>query len=198
VTLPHLLFVDDHPLYRSGFRVSLLKAMPELTVEAVASAEDAVTYLSSNGEVDLCLADLRLPGMDGLAFVELARARWPTVARGILCGEPTTEVIRRARALGCVACLSKARDSDMLADALATLFQGGIVFDEIGCEGAWLSEKRRSVLGLGANGKSNKEIARALGITERTVKHHWAAIFSQLGAVNRAEAISLAHQKRLI
>jgi DNA-binding NarL/FixJ family response regulator len=196
--LPHLLFVDDHPLYRNGVQLSLLRAMPELTVDVASSAEQALDFLATHADLDLCLADVRLPGMDGLAFVEAVGIRWPTVARGLLCGEPTADIVRRARMIGCVACLSKARDIDMLIDALSELFQGGVVFDAIDAGGPCLPDKRRLVLGLGADGKSNKEIARALGITERTVKHHWAAIFHQLGAANRAEAINRAHQKRLI
>ncbi|MDB5466939.1 MAG: DNA-binding response regulator, partial [Phenylobacterium sp.] len=58
--------------------------------------------------------------------------------------------------------------------------------------------KRLQVLDLAARGGSNKEIARSLGISERTVKDHWQYIFAQLGAANRAEAVSKAHHLRLL
>jgi DNA-binding NarL/FixJ family response regulator len=61
-----------------------------------------------------------------------------------------------------------------------------------------LSEKRRAVLTLAAGGKQNKEIAFALGITERTVKDHWAKIFARLEVANRAEAVSRALRLGLI
>jgi len=195
--MPSLLFVEDHPLYRSGFRLSLAQAMPTLAVALAESAEDAIAQLESEADFDLCLADERLPGQDGVGFLEAVGRRWPTIARGLLCGDPTPELARRVRAMGCVACLSKARDMDGLAAALAVLFNGGTLFDAEPLASA-LSEKRRQVLDLAARGKSNKEIARVLGITERTVKDHWSHIFEGLSVTNRAEAVSRAHRLRLI
>lgn len=105
----------------------------------------------------------------------------------------------RAKAIGCVACLSKTRDMDALADALALLFQGGSLFDLAEPLGKdLLSQRRQHLLQLAAQGRSNKEIARLMGITERTVKDHWGHIFAQLAVSNRAEAVSRAHQTGLI
>lgn len=198
--MARLLFVDDHPLYRSGVERTLADAMPELDLVLAACADEALASLERCSDVDLCLTDLRLPGEDGLSLLQRVGARWPTVARGLLCGDPTPDVARRAKDLGCVACLSKARDLDALVDALATLFQGGTLFDTtpgLIADGG-LSDKRRVVLSLAARGWSNKQIARELGISERTVKDHWAHIFHRLTVGNRAEAVSRAHQMQLI
>lgn len=196
--MARLLFVDDHPLYRSGVQLTLARAMPDLMVELKSSSEEALSYLSAEPNVDLCLADFRLGGSDGLSLLDEVGRRWPTIARGLLCSDPTADLSRRARAIGCVACLSKARDMDALVDALANLFQGGAVFDGDEVPSAALSDKRRQVLELAARGKSNKAIARELGCTERTVKDHWARIFERLAVANRAEAISRAHELRLL
>jgi DNA-binding NarL/FixJ family response regulator len=197
--MTRLLFVDDHPLYRSGFELALARVMPELAVDLAASAGEALDHLARSDDVDLCLADLRLPDQDGLALLEIVGQSWPSVGRGLLCAEPTAVVARRAAGLGCIACLSKDRDMAGLAAALNTLFQGGAIFDgAVDDPYESLSEKRRAVLALAAAGKQNKEIAFALGITERTVKDHWAKIFARLEVANRAEAVSRAHRLGLI
>lgn len=197
--MTRLLFVDDHPLYRAGFELALARAMPSLEVAVAASAEDALDSLADDADFDLCLADVRLPGRSGFELLETVGARWPTVARALLCSEPTPELVARARAMGLLACLSKARDMDMLTEALGCLFAGNVVFDaDSQAPGAMLSAKRRRVLELGSHGQSNKQIARVLGIGERTVKDHWTAIFDALGVANRVEAVSKAHLRRLI
>lgn len=196
--MSRLLFVEDHPLYRTGVRVTLERAMPELEVVLAGDSLEALALLDSALDIDLCLTDLRLPDEDGFSLLEQVRRRWPSIARGVLCADPTADTGRRARALGCIACLSKARDMDGLADALSALFNGDEVFDVDSEDGPGLSGRRRFILELAAKGQSNKQIARELGITERTVKDHWSSIFGQLAAANRAEAISRAHQLRLI
>lgn len=194
-----LLFVDDHPLYRAGLATALAAARPDYRVFLAASCAEAIAVLDADARVDLCLADYRIPGENGLTFLEEVRRRWPLVARGLLCADPTPELLGRARAIGCVACLSKARDMDELVDALERLFDGDTVFDAPEAPAtADAGTKWHAVLELAAQGRSNKEIGRALGITERTVKYHWARIFERLGVANRAEAVSRAHQLQLL
>lgn len=196
--MTRLLFVDDHPLYRSGVQLTLTRAMPDIEVELAGSAEEALAVLGDDPSFDLCLADFRLPGRDGLSLLAELKRQWPTIARGLLCGEPTPDLAGRARAQGCVACLSKARDMDALIDALATVLHGGVVYDEEGPAAGVITDKRRHLLELAARGLSNKAIAREMGCSERTVKDHWTTIFERLSVANRAEAVSRAHQLRLL
>lgn len=197
--MSRLLFIDDHPLYRAGVAMALERSMPDLEIVLAGDAAEAVALLVAGLDADLCLSDLRLPGMDGFDLLESVRMRWPSIARGVLCAEPTTAIAHRARAQGCVACLSKSRDMDDLAAALMLLFTGEEVFDAEDAQATLeLSDRRRRVLERAARGLSNKEIARELGISERTVKDHWAGIFRQLEVGNRVEAVSRAHQLRLL
>lgn len=196
--MARLLFVDDHPLYRAGVRLSLERGLPEFQLNLATSAEEALALLETGLDIDLCLTDLKLPGRDGFWLLAQARQQWPTVARGVLCAEPAAETAKRARALGCMACLSKARDMDALVEAVCLLFAGESVFDVEGPPGPALSERRRRVLEMAAQGLSNKQIARELGITERTVKDHWSSIFGLLDVTSRVEAVSRAHQLRLL
>lgn len=197
VDVGRLLFVDDHPLYRTGLQLSLARALPRLRVFMAASGEEALALLEAGLDVDLCLADLRLPVMDGFTLQLEVGRRWPAIARALLCADASPELARRARQAGLVGCISKAREAGALAQAVDEMFAGLEVFDAEG-PGPLLSEKRLRVLDLAARGQSNKAIAKSLGITERTVKDHWSHIFERLGVANRAEAVSRAHQMRLI
>lgn len=200
-TMYTLLFVDDHPLYREGVRRALSEAMPTLRIVLADGQTSALAVLASDADIDLCLSDFNLPDGDGLSLLGRVAQQHPTVARGLLCGEPDGAMARQARSLGCVACLSKDRDIASLVDALKTLFNGGAVFDVDPSQamgGPTLSDKRKDILRLAAKGLSNKEISQLLGISERTVKDHWAAIFDQMGVSNRTEAVSQALRERLL
>lgn len=197
--MPTLMFVDDHPLYRAGFQQAISRTLADLTIATADSGEGALAQLEAGLDVDFCLADVRLPGMDGFELLEIVAARWPTIARGILCSEPTPALAARAGALGVVGFLSKARDIEGLAEAIDSLFRGVVVYDtDPNVPGSMLSHKRRRILELAARGQSNKQIAHALGVTERTVKDHWTYIFQGLSVSNRAEAVGEAHKRRLI
>lgn len=195
-----LLFVDDHPLYREGLKRVVEEVLPDARVLVVPSPSTALSSLADEPDVDLFLTDFRLPEQDGLALLEEVGRRYPTAARGLLCADPTAALVDRARGLGCVACLSKDRNMEEIAEALGILFAGGTVFDgaEAGSAQDQLSAKRIEILQLAADGQSNKEIARSLGIAERTVKDHWHYIFDRLQVGNRAEAISRAHRLNLL
>lgn len=195
-----LLFVDDHPLYREGLRLALAVAEPSLHVRVADGEVSALAALATTPEPDLCLVDYRLGAGNGLDLLAKIGTQYPSVARGLLCAQPTPEIVARAQALGCVACLSKDRDAQTLAEALTQLFDGGTIFDVpgAGSVGPALTTKRLEILRLAAQGQSNKEIARSLGITERTVKDHWMYIFEQLGVSHRAEAVSLAHRTNML
>jgi DNA-binding NarL/FixJ family response regulator len=196
-----LLFVDDHPLYREGVRRALSDAMPTLRILLADGQASALAVLAGEADVDLCLSDFNLPDGDGLALLGQLARQYPSVARGLLCGEPDAAMARQALGMGCVACLSKDRDITSLGEALKTLFNGGSVFDvsPAASHGApTLSDKRKDILRLAAKGLSNKEISNLLGISERTVKDHWAYIFDQMGVSNRTEAVSQALRERLL
>ncbi len=124
-----ILFVDDHPIYRDGLQRALTEAWPGLEVRAVDGAVAALEALQRSPDVDLVLADQRLLDGDGLSLITEARRRHPAIAVALLCADVTPALARRASAIGAVACLSKDRDADRLAEALAVLFNGGTVFD---------------------------------------------------------------------
>lgn len=194
-----LLFIDDHPIYCEGMALALSRDSPNLRVLTVRSGDEALDLLA-HATIDLVLCDYRLTDEDGVAVLQRIAAGYPTVALGILCAEPTPALAGRAKAAGAVACLSKERDVVGMLDALECLFNGEQVFDiEPPAQGQYgISDHRVRIIRLASEGHSNKEIARQLGITERTVKDHWTVILERLNATNRMQAIRFAHSKGII
>jgi DNA-binding NarL/FixJ family response regulator len=195
-----MLFVDDHPIYRDGLQRAVTDALPGLRILVADGASSALELLSVTDDIDFCLSDYRLVGGDGVTLLEEVRRRYPGIAIGLLCADPTEPVIARVRAAGGVACLSKDRDTDALAAAIDTIFNGGTVFDDnpLPTSSGTLSIRRREILLLAGNGQLDKQIGEQLCITESTVRNHWQHIFTRLQASNRTEAVAKAMRLGII
>ena len=196
-----MLLVDDHPLYREGMLRALHDTLPALCVRLAGDSTTALVVLRGLPDLDLCVADYRLPESTGLQLLEAVGRSFPLVARALIGSVLTPEMARRAQLIGCVACLSKDRDAAQMSAALQTLFDGGTVFDvppETAAGTGGLSERRMEVLRLAAAGFTNRDIAMRLSVSERTVKDHWSYIFEQLRVANRVEAVTRAIQSQLL
>ena len=194
-----LLFIDDHPVYGEGLAYALSSRLPGLDIQTHSQAESALEALQ-NQDVDLLLCDYRLQGRDGLDVLAEVSERFPSVALGLICADLTPLLVQRAMGLGAVACLSKRRDVAAMAEALEQLLAGETVYDSQPPqqEQYGISDHRITIIRLASGGLSNKRIANALSITERTVKDHWQVIFERLGVSNRIEAIQKAQSIGLI
>lgn len=195
-----LLFIDDHPIYRNGVVYALRDRMPDVAIHDVASLEAACEVLGRE-DIDLVLADYRLEVGDGIDALREIRARHPSIACGIISGEMSGQLSRLARDIGVVALLSKKRDVEALIDAVQSVIAGACVFDDqaLTANGSIpLTERRLEILRLAALGQSNKEIARRLDVSERTIKDHWSHILSRLEVSNRTQAVGAALRQGLI
>lgn len=203
-----ILVVDDHPVVREGL-VATLEDDPEFTVVGAAgSAEDALA-LARAERPDVVLLDLELPGMDGLAAIPALTAAHPDARILILTAYDTDERVIGAIRSGAKGYLLKGAGLEEIARAIRTVHGGESYLEPriaakvlAGLTGprrsTALTRREREVLKMVADGRSNKQIARALKITERTVKFHVTAILNKLGADNRAQAVALAVQRRLL
>jgi DNA-binding NarL/FixJ family response regulator len=188
-----MMFIDDHPLFSDGLRRALEAEMPDLRVETASRMAQGIAILESDPAFELCLTDQRLGDGEGAELVDIVRRRFPLVAVGVLTGEVTPALVRRMRAAGAVACLSKERTIASLADAVRSLFEGGQVFDDLPARPHdAITDRRREILRFASDGLLDKEIAPKLSITESTVRNHWQHIFERLCASNRTEAVSKA------
>lgn len=192
-----ILVVDDHPLYREGM-VSVLRArLPGLEVLGAGSAEEGMAVLEAHPDTELVLIDLRLPGMDGFGALAAYAARFPTVSRILISGEEGPDIVRRAFDAGASGFIPKSIAVDEVAAAIRQVLDGGVFVprqNEAPPRSGALTLRQLEVLRLLGEGYTNKEIARALCITERTAKAHVAAIFEALGAENRTQAVLAAQR----
>ena len=199
-----ILIVDDHPLYREGMISALRAQMDDVEVLGADSAEEGLQMLVRDGEIDLVLIDVRLPGMDGFAALSVYGARFPTVSRILISGSDEPQYLKRAFDQGASGYIPKSMPVREVTAAIRRVLGGGVSVPEnavAAIEGepqdpmARLTLRQLEALRLLGEGYTNKEIAKALDITERTAKAHVAAILEALGADNRTQAV-LAAQRR--
>ena len=196
-----LLLVDDHPLFRDGLAAALRHHAPGLRVQAVGAPDEALALLAGDGEFDLVLLDYRLPGTDGLRCAAQVMERYPVLGVGLMSGADDPTLGRRAQDAGLVAYLPKTLEVPALLAQLRQLAEGEPAFADSApppvveqpATGPYgLTARQFAVLRMLASGGSNKEIARAMGISPGTVKNHLNAIFVKMGAANRVQAVMMA------
>lgn len=189
-----IIVVDDHPIVREGLVAALAKREDFTITGAYGSAEE---LLASRMDADVVLLDLELPGMSGVDVVSKIK---PAVL--VLTAYANDEQIDAVLRAGARGYLLKGAALEEIERAIRTVARGETYLDSrvasrvVALSRApRLSPREREVLRLMMDGRSNKEIASSLKVTERTVKFHVTAIFNKLGAENRAQAVSIAHQR---
>lgn len=203
-----IVVVDDHPVVREGL-VASLEDDPEFqVVGAAGSAEEALSLVTAQ-RPDIILLDLELPGLNGLEAIPALAAAYPASRILILTAYDTDERVLGAIRAGAKGYLLKGASLDEIARAIRAVHAGESylepriatkVLAELGPRKrpAGLSHREREVLRLVAGGRSNKQIAHELSITERTVKFHVTSILNKLGAENRAQAVAVAARRGLL
>lgn len=209
-----VLVVDDHLIVREGLSLILETADGiELAGEAADGAE--AVRLCHDLRPDVALMDLRMPGMDGLTAIGLLRQQLPEVAIIILTTYDEDDLMVRGLQAGARGFLLKDTDRATLLDAIRAAARGQTllspaVMQRVLAHSATatpaaaaggpldLTERELEVLLAAAEGQRNKEIARDLGITERTVKAHLTSIYNKFGVDSRAAAVAVAAQRDLL
>ena len=199
-----VLVVDDHALLRTGVaNIINLESTLEVVAEA-ANGQDAIEAYRIQ-RPDVVLMDLRMPGMEGVEAVTRIREIDPQARVIVLTTYDADEDIARALQAGAKAYILK----DIAADALIACIRDVLVGKTYLAPAAaaklaervtqvQLTPRELSVLRLLANGNSNKEIAAALTISERTVKTHLGHLFEKLGVTSRTEAVRVATRRGLV
>ncbi|HUK24600.1 MAG TPA: response regulator transcription factor [Terriglobales bacterium] len=199
-----VMVVDDHPLMRVGV-ACIVNARPDMTVVAqTGSGEEAITLFSQH-KPDVTLMDLRLPGMSGVDAIRGIRATFPRARFVVLTTYEGDADIHRALEAGAQGYVIKGMPYQTLVDALQRVHHGGRFLPPpvartlaARMPDSDLSAREQEVLRLLASGRSNKDIASLLGITEATVKCHVSAILLRLNVNDRTEAVVTALQRGLV
>jgi DNA-binding NarL/FixJ family response regulator len=203
-----LLVVEDHALVREGLVQTLRRLDDDVQIFEAADCECAGSLLDQAQDFDLVLLDLGLPGVDGLTCLGIIRQRFPAVPVVIVSAFDDAHTVNRALKNGASGFVPKAYSSDRLIAALREVLEGRIFAPEqlmpmnlgadlphtpIGGEACpaefGLTERQADVLALMTRGKSNRDIAEQLGLSEGTVKIHITAIFKALGVSSRTQAL---------
>lgn len=196
--MTELLVVDDHPLYREGVVAALRQQLPGVTVHCAADAQAGLQLLQEHPGIEAVLLDLHLPGLDGFGALALYAGAFPHVARLLISGQDVTaQTITRALAAGASGFIPKTLGAAEIEAALRKVLAGDLYVPAVDTEPApvqGLSLRQLEVLSLLVSGQANKEIARELGIAERTVKAHITRIFEVLQVSSRVQAVVAAQR----
>jgi len=194
------LLVDDHPLIHQIMPAMLRKAIGDhVLVHTAETLEEALDCVRKNGQLDLILLDLGLPGCSGIEALERLRERCPGTKIVVLSAAQDPESIQSALRAGAEGYIPKTSPPPTIVDALRLVCDGGtyvppqaLDLSERRVAQPKLSQRQREVLQLMLRGLSNREIAKRMRIAENTVKHHIGVVYETLGATSRAEAITVA------
>lgn len=199
-----VLVVDDHPIMRVGI-AAIIQATPDMTTVAQAGSGEEAVELYEKYLPDITLMDLRLPGMSGVEAIRTVMARHRNAKFVVLTTYEGDEDIHQALEAGARSYIIKGMPHDALVNALRRVHVGGRFLPppvsralSSRLPNSDLSTREREVLDLIVQGKSNKEIATDLGITESTVKCHVSVILMRLNVTDRTQAVVTALQRGLV
>ncbi len=204
-----ILVVDDHPIVRQGVVGALEDEADFTIVGAVASAEDALVCVKQT-QPNVILLDLELPGQNGIASLPHLLKASPTSQVIVFTAYETDERVFGAIRAGAKGYLLKGAPIEEISRAIRAVNAGGShleprvaarVLAELNTPrraSDALTDREHEVLQLVAAGLANKEIGRALTISERTARFHVTSILNKLGASTRAQAVAIAGQRGLL
>ena len=199
-----ILTVDDHPMLREGI-AAVIEGQPDMQI--VGEASNGTEAIERFGELrpDVTLMDLQMPEMNGIDALKTIRAKYPDARVIMLTTYKGDAQALAALKSGAAGYLLKNTLRRELLDTIRTVHAGRRhVTPEVATEVALhaaeerLSDREIDVLTAVASGKSNKQVARELSVSEDTVKGHLKIIFTKLGVTDRTQAVTLALRRGII
>jgi DNA-binding NarL/FixJ family response regulator len=201
-----LVIADDHPLFRGALREAVSGLVERTEIAEAGTIDEVARLLDSDGDVDLILLDLTMPGVRGFSGLMYLRAQFPSVPIVIVSANDDPVVIRRCMDFGASGFIPKTLDIEGMRAAITRVLKGGIwtppdVDLETGSDAqasalmarlATLTPQQVRVLMMLSEGLLNKQIAYELGVSEATVKAHVSAILQKLGVESRTQAVIAA------
>jgi two-component system nitrate/nitrite response regulator NarL len=216
-----VLVIDDHPLVQEGVSAALESLADDVTVMSARDGEQGLATAAENPDLDLVLLDLALPGMSGFNLIGKLHERLPSLPVVVLSALEEPENVRHAINAGAMGFVPKSAATRVLLEVLQQVLEGNVTVPLAlqssgppvshalpGATGdstsaaepdvALLTLRQLEVLSRVCQGKTNKQIATELGLSEKTVKAHVTAIFKVLGVVNRTQAVLVARRVGMI
>jgi DNA-binding NarL/FixJ family response regulator len=206
-----VLVADDHPLFRDGLR-GLLTSAEDLELVGEAETGDEAVELALAHQPDVIVMDVQMPGMNGIEATRRITAASPHVGVLVLTMFEDDDSVFAAMRAGALGYLLKGSAQDEILRAIRSVASGEAIFGpsiarrliaffssadrppEVFPE---LTDREREILEHVARGRSNLEIARALFLSQKTVRNHVSNIFTKLHVADRAQAIVRAREAGL-
>jgi DNA-binding NarL/FixJ family response regulator len=199
-----LLLVDDHPVVRDGLR-RIQELEPRLQIVAAAGTMASAVEAARQFAPEVILMDVRLPDGDGIAACRAIKSFLPEAHVLFLTSYADNQFVLAAMEAGADGYLLKENDTQRLVDAIHSILHGGTVFDPVVARAVMgnsrnrggvnpldaLAARERRVLAEVAQGKTDKEVAVALGLTPKTARNYLDRIFTKLNVHTRTEAALL-------
>ena len=198
-----LMLVDDHPIVRDG--LSRISELDEgISIAGYAATMQAAIQTAWDINPDVILMDVRLPDGDGITACRKIKQRSPHIRVLFLTSYADNQFVLAAMETGAEGYLLKESDTRQIVEAIRTIMQGGTVFDPVVTshvlkEGQsresnpldLLTERERMVLAEVAKGRTDKEVAATLGLSNKTARNYLSHIFAKLNVHTRTEAALL-------
>ncbi len=208
-----VLIVDDHEVVREGLR-SLINRRPGIDVVGEAGTVASAVSEARRLQPDVVIMDVRLPDGSGVEACREIREEHPDMKVIMLTSYADEEAVFSSILAGAAGYLLKQTRGQVLADSIETVAQGGSLLDPAVTQKVLqrlrdmgsgrsddalsaLSEQEHKILMLIAEGKTNKEIAQAIYLSDKTVKNYVSSILSKLNLRRRAEAAAYIARRRL-
>ena len=197
-----VLVADDHGLIREAIRLALGHE-PDIEIVGEAERGDEVLVRVRESQPNLLLLDIKMPGLDGLEVLDRVRAEYPNLKTAMLSAIDEPQVAEQALQRGAVAYLGKRIDPAALASTIRQIMDGQISMETFGLAhktgggsgpDPGLSPREAEILKRVAAGRSNREIAKELWLSEHTVKYHLTNVYRKLGVSGRTDAARYAFE----
>ncbi|MBA4209575.1 MAG: DNA-binding response regulator [Parvibaculum sp.] len=201
-----VIVADDHPLFSEAIAEQIENSLSGAKCECVETFGSVLARLEA-GDVDMLVLDWDMPGMEGLPSIRVLRERYPSVPMVILSGFISSIGIEEILSFGVQGLVPKSMSGKAITSAISVVLNGGTYMPAQAAMASpaahskpngstrpvsGLTAREVEVLHCLAEGLTNKEIARRLGLQEVTVKMHTSRLFAKLGVRNRVQAVSLA------
>ena len=207
------LIIDDHEVFREGLAALLRRTEPGCDVLSAGDGAEGLNFAELHDAIDAVFIDLQMPGIGGVALIEAFGKQYPGLPLIVLSSSEDPVDVRNALASGALGYVPKSVNSKTLLAALRMVLRGDVYVPTLmlgkaatavaaparltGPAELRLTERQVDVLRLIERGLTNKDIANALDLSEKTVKVHVTGIFRALNVVNRTQAAIEARKAEL-
>lgn len=206
----NILILDDHPLFADAMRQVLLRLENHVVVQAAGNVEGALAFIDAGKTFDLILLDLKLPGLDGFAFMRVLQERLVTSPLIVVSASEDGVEVRKALAAGAMGYIHKSSDIKAILHTIHQVLAGNVCCSAANLADAirfperpgpqaspasvGISNRQFDILQLMEKGLSNKAIAGKLNIAESTVKAHVSRLIEALVVHNRLACVMEAQR----